>query len=332
MKKMAWKELKQQSLADALQASNRFIEEFDEIHTLLDWARIGLLFSDIHNHKKGERAWPPLMMFKALLLQSWHNLSDPALEKALARDLLFRRFVGIGLDQGVPDHSTIWRFCNLLEKNGLLDAAMTEINAQLAEQSLIVKQGEIIITDASVIEAKNARPRKNADGENTQDPEAGYNVKQSSDGKRKTTYGFKAHTNVDEDGFVKEVMVTAGSIHDSIPFEVLLTGHEQEVYADSAYKSAKHSTLLKQKKIKECITHRAYRNRPLNEKQRKQNRYFSGIRSRVEHVFGIVKLHYGLGKARYLGIARNQARVSLICMAYNLKRALRIQRECSDGR
>jgi IS5 family transposase len=327
---MAWKELKQQSFADALQASNRFIEEFDEIHDLLNWSCIERLFCDIHNRTKGERAWPPLMMFKALLLQSWHNLSDPSLEKALARDLLFRRFVGVGLDQGVPDHSTIWRFRNLLEKNGLLDAAMTEINAQLAEQSLIIKQGEISIIDASVIEAKNARPRKNAEGKNTQ--EAGYSVKQSSDGKRKTTYGFKAHTNVDEDGFVKEVILTAGNVHDSIPFESILTDHEREVYADSAYKSAQHSRLLKQKKVKECITHRAYRNRPLNEDQEKQNRYFSSIRSRVEHVFGIVKLHYGLGKARYMGIARNQARVSLICMAYNLKRAVRIQRECRDGK
>jgi len=87
---MTWKELKQQSLADALQASIWFIEEFDGIHALLDWSRITLLFSDIHSHKKGERAWPPLKMFKAL-----------------ARDLLFRRFVGIGLDQNVPDHSTI---------------------------------------------------------------------------------------------------------------------------------------------------------------------------------------------------------------------------------
>ncbi|MBJ7539900.1 transposase [Marinomonas transparens] len=52
----------------------------------------------------------------------------------MARDLLFRRFIGLG--QGVPDHSTIWCFRNLLEKNGLLDAAMTEINTQLGEQSL----------------------------------------------------------------------------------------------------------------------------------------------------------------------------------------------------
>lgn len=329
---MAWKGLKQQSLADALQTSNRFIEEFDDIHALLDWRRIEDLFCDIHARAKGERAWPPLMMFKALLLQSWHNLSDPGLEKALARDLLFRRFVGVSLDQGVPDHSTIWRFRNLLEKKGLLTLAMTEVNTQLTEQSLIIKQGEVSIIDASVIEARNARPRKNAQGDNTQDPDAGYNVKQASDGQRKTTYGFKAHTNVDEDGFVKAVKLTAGNIHDSTQFEGLLTGNEREAYADSAYKSAKHSKLLKRKKIKECINHRAYRNTPLTEEEIRQNRHFSRMRSRVEHVFGILKLHYGLRKARYLSVARNQARLTIISMAYNLKRALRLHRECyGDG-
>ena len=40
-------------------------------------------------------------------------------------------------------------------------------------------------------------------GENTQDPEAGYNVKAGSDGKVKTTYGYKAHVSVDEDDFIK---------------------------------------------------------------------------------------------------------------------------------
>ena len=40
------------------------------------------------------------MMFKVLLLQSWYRLSDPGLEKQLARDLLFRRFVNLGIDVG----------------------------------------------------------------------------------------------------------------------------------------------------------------------------------------------------------------------------------------
>ena len=48
------------------------------------------------------------MMFKALLLQSWYALSDPALEKQLARDLLFRRFIGLSISESVPDQSTLW--------------------------------------------------------------------------------------------------------------------------------------------------------------------------------------------------------------------------------
>ena len=47
------------------------------------------------------------MMFKALLLQSWYRLSDPDLEKQLARDLLFRRVIGCDLSESVADQSTL---------------------------------------------------------------------------------------------------------------------------------------------------------------------------------------------------------------------------------
>ncbi|PCH60023.1 MAG: hypothetical protein COC05_05475 [Gammaproteobacteria bacterium] len=69
--------------------------------------RIETLLSGIHNKANGEKAWPPLLMFKALLLQSWYRLSDPGLKKQLARDLLFRRFVGLNLADNVPDHSPV---------------------------------------------------------------------------------------------------------------------------------------------------------------------------------------------------------------------------------
>ena len=59
-------------------------------------------------------------MFKAPLLQSWYALSDPALEKQLARDLLFRHFIGLSISESVPDHSTLWRFRQLLEKQSLM--------------------------------------------------------------------------------------------------------------------------------------------------------------------------------------------------------------------
>jgi IS5 family transposase len=87
---------------------------------LIDWSRIESLLTGLHSSPRGEKAWPPLMMFKALLLQSWYALSDPALEKQLARDLLFRRFIGLSISESVPDHSTLWRFRQLLEKQNLM--------------------------------------------------------------------------------------------------------------------------------------------------------------------------------------------------------------------
>jgi Transposase DDE domain len=42
-------------------------------------------------------------------------------------------------------------------------------------------------------------------------------------------------------------------------------------------------------------------------------------------VFGILKQHYGIAKARYLGLKRNQARFMLAAMAYNIKRGVAIQ-------
>ena len=116
-------------------------------------------------------------MFKALLLQYWYSLSDPKLERLLVKDLLFRRFVGLSLAEGVRDHSYIWRFHQLLEKQGLMASLLAEINRQLSIQRLYIHAGEISIIDASVIQAQRNRPNKDKDGTNTQDPEAGWNVK-----------------------------------------------------------------------------------------------------------------------------------------------------------
>jgi transposase, IS5 family len=83
----------------------------------------------------------------------------------------------------------------------------------------------------------------------TQDPDPDWNVKAGFDGKRKSTYGFKAHLSVDEDGLIKTTGFTAGSAHDSNFFTAFLEGDESAVYADSAYQNQKHADWLSQKGI-----------------------------------------------------------------------------------
>ncbi|MGQ3188060.1 MAG: transposase, partial [Blastomonas fulva] len=43
---------------------------------------------------KGEPAWPPVAMFRALLLSIWYDLSDVKLAEALDDRSSFRRFCG----------------------------------------------------------------------------------------------------------------------------------------------------------------------------------------------------------------------------------------------
>jgi len=99
------------------------------------------------------------MMFKAMLLQVWHNLSDVQLEKMLSRDLLFCRFCGLSLTDKIPDHSTISRFRNVIVTKNLYNALLKEVNDQLAAKGAIVKIGEVSIVDASVIEARQCRKK-----------------------------------------------------------------------------------------------------------------------------------------------------------------------------
>jgi len=64
----------------------------------------------------------------------------------------------LSLADSVPDHSSIWRFRQLLEKQGLMDALLEEIKRQLSIQGVYIRAGEISIIDASVIQAQRNRP------------------------------------------------------------------------------------------------------------------------------------------------------------------------------
>ena len=222
-------------------------------------------------------------MFKILLLQKLYNLSDPAMEKQLARDLLFRRFVGLSLTDKVPDHSTIWRYHKHLGELGITESLFDQINDQLAQQNIIIKAGSVSIIDASIVEAKNKRPKKGKHTNNTQDNEAAYVSKKDSTGRLKTIYGYKIHLNCDEDSFVKKVETTAANVHDSQCFTTLLTGDESAVYADSAYKSQAHDDYLAEHEppIENHIHDRAWRNTPLTEQQKLTNTQKSQTRGHL---------------------------------------------------
>ena len=80
------------------------------IETLIDWATFAPYLPLPAPPGPGRPGYPALAMFKALLLAQWYQLSDPALEEALADRISFRRFCGFALDEVTPDETTFCRF------------------------------------------------------------------------------------------------------------------------------------------------------------------------------------------------------------------------------
>ena len=83
-----------------------------------------------------------------------YNLSDPQMEEALGDRISFRRFVGLGLGDDTPDHSTISRFRSALGEE-LSAELFGELGRQLEDRGMVLKQGTLM--DATLVDP-GARP------------------------------------------------------------------------------------------------------------------------------------------------------------------------------
>ncbi|MGH6823118.1 MAG: transposase [Methylocella sp.] len=77
----------------------------DVLGALIDWPIADCVLAALYPAPKGEKAWPPLAMFKAFLLATWYDLSDVALADALADRASFRRFCGFARDEATPERT-----------------------------------------------------------------------------------------------------------------------------------------------------------------------------------------------------------------------------------
>lgn len=315
---MARRDLGQMSFADGLvnQRAGRN-EWLDEITKVIDWAALDRVLSPIYASDEGRPSYPVLTLVKLLLLQQWYGLSDSGLEEAVDDRLSFRRFAGLPLDQGVPDHSTIWRFRQELVRHDLAEAVFQEINRQLDARGLILRQGTLI--DATLVKAA-VRPPPIAQGTvSMRDPQAGWTKKNG-----KSHCGYKAHIGTDQGSdLIRKALLSSADLHDSQPAPRLIQGDEKAVYGDKAYDSQALRELLAEAGIADGLMHKAARNRPLKHHEKWFNKAVAPIRAAVERRFAVMKRWYGFTQVRYLGLDRNACALQLLCAAINLRRLRR---------
>ena len=132
-------------------------------------------------------------------------------------------------------------------------------------------------------------------------------------------FGMKAHIGVDSaTGLIHSASVTAASVHDSQQLGHLVHGAETRLYGDSAYRGQKQALKEHAPQAKDFTNKRAYRNKPLSERDKETNTTKSQTRAKVEHPFLTLKRHWGFAKACYRGLAKNANRVFAMLALVNI--------------
>ena len=309
-----------------------------KLRDLLDWETFRPVLNEVTGYankdwsKGGRLPFDPVFMFKVLILQKFHGLSDEATEAQIKDRLSFLSFLGLRLGDEIPDGNTIWDFKELIEKDGREGSRklFESFHQILTEENLIAKEGSIV--DASFVDAPRQR---NTREENKQIKEGktpeGFE-KETAKGRQKdcearwakknqeTHYGYKNHAKVDaKSKLIDKALTTSANVHDSQVFKKLVDTSDNAVLADSAYHSEENEEHLLDCDAEEFLMRKANRNSPLSEAEQKTNKGISRIRVRVEHVFGRMS-QMGMERVRSIGLKRATAHNHLSNLVYNMDR------------
>jgi transposase, IS5 family len=105
--------------------------------------------------KGGRPALDHVLMFKALILQAMHALSDERTEFLIKDRLSFMRFLGLGLADAVPDANTIWTFREALKKADAIDGLFRRFDEALRSEGFLAMSGQIV--DAMIVATPKQR-------------------------------------------------------------------------------------------------------------------------------------------------------------------------------
>ena len=349
---MGYKKMKQNlGFADLALASsmkhNRSLKNIENLDNAIDWSRINnILMSHytIGTSSEGADAYPPLLLYKCLLLQKWFHIdSDPELENQINDRLSFKKFLGLSFSKASPDHSTFSRFRARLSKEAM-DQINSEILRQFQAQGLTINEG--IAVDARLVKSAN-RPisndeiKKQRDKRNTPEGKLDKNGKPlkfcrdlDSDWTVKNDtphYGLKEHTSVDTNhGFVLATTITPASVHDTnyLKYCTIFSRHTKnkikKVYADKGYAGEPNREFLALNKIADGIMRKNSTTAKLTDFEINRNKKISKVRYIVEQYFGLSHLHDGAKRARFTDITKNKLDTWYRQAAFNISRGLKI--------
>jgi IS5 family transposase len=336
------------ALANSLK-HNRSLKLMDKLNSSLNWHRIqSVLMSHytVGTSGEGADAYPPLLLFKCLMLQKWFRInSDPELENQINDRLSFKKFLGLSFSKPSPDHSTFSRFRARLSKEAM-DQINSEILRQFETQGLTINEG--IAVDARLVKSAS-RPISNDKIKQVRDKHNTLQGKLDKNGKPLKFYrdldsdwvvqkdlphyGLKEHASVDiNHGFILATTMTPASVNDTnyLHYCTVFSQHTKQkikkVYADKGYAGKPNRDFLALNKIADGIMRKDSTTAKLTDYEINRNKKISKVRYIVEQYFGISHLHDGAKRARFTDITKNKFDAWYRQAAFNISRGLKILR------
>ena len=292
-----------------------FLEIMDEIIPWDEWVSVIEPY-----YPKGKRGRPPMgieKMLRMYLFQIWFDLSDPATEDAVYDSYAMRKFTGIDfMKESVPDETTLCKFRHLLEVNGLNKLFFEAINRVMVQSGHMMKDRTIV--DTTIIDAPSSA--KNA--EKARDPEMHQTRKGNV-----WCFSMKCHVDVDAGSeLVHTITVTSANKHDITETANLIREDDEAVYGDSGYLGVQKRSEIQQNEYFSKVDFRINR-RPKSlpkvsdhaiDWERHIEHRKSSIRSKIGHVFRIIKCQFGYKKVVYRGLKKNENRLYALFACANL--------------
>jgi transposase, IS5 family len=251
----------------------------------------------------------------------------------------FMRFLDLTIADDVPDSKTVWNFREQLIDLELIEPIFDLFLQQLEKLGLIVNEGKIV--DASFVEVprqRNSREENQKIKEENQIPAswktAPHKLSQKDIDARwtkknnQTFFGYKNHVKTDKSSkLITKYVVTDASVHDSQTLELLLDEKDkgQELYADSAYTGEEQAKTIESKELINKVHEKGYKNKPLTDQQKANNKEKSKTGVRVEHLFGFMENSMNGMYIYNIGIKRAKAVIGLLNLTYNMFRKIQLQ-------
>jgi len=326
---------------------NQAVERLDKINSLINWERVEEIITagyPVGKEDEGNNAYPPLLLFKYLLLGQWYGIrSDQELETQINDRVSFRRFLGLSFHEAAPDHSTFARFRSRLGKD-LMRRINSELINQIAAFGFSLSSG--VAVDARLVKSASkpmSKEKLQEERERRTTPEGkldrnGKVRKFSRDLNSDWTirdggphFCFKEHACVETNhGFLMATEITPASHLDSpyLTFCVAESMHTQEpikiVYADKGYHGKENRDFLHLNGIEDGIMRKDTRGGRLTPAERERNMIIARFRYLVEQYFGISHLHHAASQTRFTMIVINAIDAMFRQFVFNVIKVMRL--------